>query len=191
MLIKVHEHEVLNAIAKSLPAASSVKKLVTVTGRAREEITEMLESLQKLQLLNVTGKNEVYLLKDGRTYLGLFDNEDKPATSNKTPPNYPTTKPHESLAVKAKDKPLDISTVAAELQSEQEVLTEIVKLDEPQGVLLSIEQLAEKLNQPAIEVSDIELKVQVLTRLAELLSDDIAGVLLDVKADLEKTLSAI
>ena len=57
---------------------------------------------------------------------------------------------------------------------------------EQPSVLLSINKLAEKLNKPALEINDIDIKQAALTKLADLMSDDIADLLLEIRYDLKR-----
>ncbi len=58
--------------------------------------------------------------------------------------------------------------------------------NEQHPVLASIDKIANKLNKPAIKIADCDLKTQALSKLAEIMSDDIAKLLLEIKCDLER-----
>lgn len=62
----------------------------------------------------------------------------------------------------------------------------IDKSESNHSVLMSIDELAAKLNKPAVQIVDCDLKGQALAKLADLMSDDIAELLLDIKSDLER-----
>ncbi len=165
----MRENTVLNAISTSHPVKSSFAKLTKETGMARNEIKEVVTDLNKIGYISTTTANEIYLVADGRKFLGLDnDNSDaKPTASSSKLPNINSSiKEPVSLIEKGK------------VNSEQPT--------EEHGVLTSIDELAMKLNKPVIEITDCDLKGQALTRLADLMSDDIAELLLDIKADLER-----
>ena len=163
MRLSLFEMTVLEAVTASLPGLSSVAKITKATGKSKEEVLKTLNSLGKLQLISVMNKNEVLLRKDGREYLGLPPESTKQPlsksvvnlTDQKEYPSYPESK---IIPVK-KEEELEIK-----------------------NVFNSLDALGAKLNS---KINDKELKTQVLQRLSEMLSDDIAGVLLAVRDDLD------
>lgn len=167
MRITVPENDVLKEMAAHYPTASSIAKLVKATGRARNDISEAVDGLIALKFVNKSDKNEVYLLVSGRKYVGIAD--DKPKDEAPMP------------------------TVSAQVTTNKKQLLTQAQATEPApvakqkpSVLLSIDALAEKLNKPTIEIADCDLKGQALAKLADLMADDIAELLLAIKSDLER-----
>jgi hypothetical protein len=150
----MHENDVLNAVASCHPVKSSYAKLVKVTGKARNDLTEIVTALKAVGFLNVTPSNEIYLLKDGLHYVGI--DHANPASSSSLSPDI-----------------------------EPKAFTEDQTSKPERTVFSSIEQLAIKLSKPTVEVDNVDLKAQTLTKLAEILSDDIAELLLEIKGDIE------
>jgi len=164
----MHENTIMLEIAKSYPSASSIKKLVTATGKARNEIVENLESLKLIGYISLTNKNEVYLLADGRKYLGVEN-----------------TTPIHSLPVDDKQKASDVKDADTALKASQNNVTSIGR--SKTKLLDQIKLLGEKLKQPDfnIHLTDAELKIAALRKLAPLLSDDLQELLEDIANDIE------
>ena len=175
MRINVNENTILKAVGESHPVKSSFAKLVKETGMARNEVTEVVDGLKKIGYVNVTPANEIYLKADGRKYLGID-------TVNSEVKSSPVV-----LIVPASmGKVKGSNTLSKDLEPKTLVNGEEKSLAPKTSVLSSIDDLAIKLNKPAIEITDCDLKGQALTKLADLMSDDIAELLLDIKADLER-----
>ncbi len=164
MRINVNENTILKAVGSLDPVKSSFAKLVKETGMARNEVTEVVAGLKKIGYVNTTPAHEVYLKADGRKYLGLDVLTSKGKTS--------TLKDNDDSGEDSY-----IKSVVAE-KDDHSV--------EQHGVLTSIDEQAIKLNKPVIKIVDCDLKGQALAKLADLMSDDIAELLLDIKADLER-----
>lgn len=167
MRISVSENIILKAVVACHPVKSSFAKLVKETGMARNEVEETIVDLKKIGYVNVTPANEIYLLKDGQKFLGV-DN-----VKSETAPPF-IRKPTQAVV---NDKQLP--SVEKETQQVQEA-------EKTPSVLLSIDDLAKKLNKPPVEIADCDLKGQALAKLADLMSDDIAELLLAIKSDLER-----
>lgn len=172
MRITLTENDVLKECGKSHPVASSIAKLTKATGRARNDIGEAVDALCKLKFINKTDKNEVYLLVSGREYLGMAT----VPIQGLVQPEIVQRKPLQPI----EDKP-------NEKQTQSIKATEKAQTTRSTSVLSSIEVLAQKLNKPPVNITDFDLKTQVLDRLSELMSDDIAELLLDIKSDLVST----
>jgi len=172
----MQENTVLKAIATCHPVKSSFAKLTKETGMARNEIEEVVTGLKKIGFVNVTPGNEVYFMEDGRNHLGIT--------------SVPTAK---SAQDKEERKPVVPALLTSALVARKPVVKQkVARLSEStietqqNGVLTSIDELAIKLNKPVIKITDCDLKGQALARLADLMSEDIAELLLDIKADLER-----
>lgn len=162
MRMTMHEHEVLTAIHTCHPVKSSYAKLVKATGKARNEIGEIVDGLKAIGYVNVTPANEIYLIKDGKAFLGISDE-----VKNNT---QPTTKDeHQEVA--------------------DEISQSFTPENEQHPVLASIDAFAETLNKPVLVIEDLDLKGEALAKLAPLLSDDIAELLLEIKSDLERAVA--
>lgn len=172
MRISMHEDEALKVIGKEDPTFSSIAKIVKETGRARNEIVEIVEGLQKIGFLKLTSKNEVYLVKDGREYLGICT------------PNVSASAIEKREPVKQKLEQVKQEIKPASTLSEVKT-SSIFNADKKRSkVFLEIAALADKLNKPVVAINDADLKVQALTRLAEFMADDIAELLIDVAKDI-------
>ena len=170
------EQKILNSIAKCYPTKSSYKKLVVETGMARNEVEEVVIGLKKIGYVNVTPKSEIYLIEDGKNYLGV--SSIKPENNNSV-----SAKPATNLPSKDEQQLQE----AIEASKTIKPVSDGNKLStEQHSVLASIDILEEKLNKPKQVVEELDLKGQALTRLASLMSDDIAKLLIDIKDDLER-----
>lgn len=186
--LTVVENQILNALAETLPANSSVKKLTKALGRAREEIVETLEGLGRLKMLSIANNNEVYLLKEGKAHLGLSPAKDEPksalAKSSVEQFNEELVpRVAKTIANKRADNLLNAESSGAINPARENESTEQTKRN---GLMVSLDKLTKKLGTPVHKVSERELKCEVLERLSIIVSDDIAEVLTDIKADLEK-----
>lgn len=161
----MQEIEVLKPIQCSHPVKSSYAKLVNSTGKARNEIEELVSGLKAIGYVNVTTANEIYLIKDGKAYLGIADDvkEKKVIVPTNNEPQEPAKEASQNFTPEFKKKSSLSHTV-----------------------LKSIDLLEQKINKPALVIEDLGLKMQALTKLAPLLSEDIAELLLEVKSDLER-----
>lgn len=175
MRITMHENEVLNAVMACHPTKSSLAKISTTTGKARNEVEEIVSGLKKIGYVNVTANKEVYLLEGGRKYLGITSN--KPESSQKMYRQEKQSLPKEHFdnndqsTVQLQDSDISVKTL-------------------PQHpVLDSVDAIAKKLNKPVIEINDLGLKSDLLTRLASFMSDDVAEVLVHIKDDLERAVA--
>jgi len=166
MRVTVNENNVMLAIASCHPIKSSVTKLVKNTGMARNEINELIGSLKKIGYVNATKNNEVYLLEDGKRYCGIINDNIRVKTVQPKKEESKNNEKQEFTAIQDKEDPQEQTETAS--------------------VLRSIETLASKLNAPIVDIANKELKGQVLTRLAELMSEDIAELLIAIKDDLER-----
>jgi biotin operon repressor len=175
MRINVNENTILKAVGESHPLKSSFAKLVKETGMARNEVTEVVDGLKKIGYVNVTPANEIYLKADGRKYLGIdtVNSEVK----------YSSSVQKEAAPISLAK---DCNVLSKDLEPKALVNGEEKSLTPKRSVLSSIDELAMKLNKPAIEIADRDLKGQALAKLADLMSDDIAELLLDIKSDLER-----
>ena len=183
--LTVVENQILKALAETLPANSSVKKLTKILGRARTEVVEGLEGLGRINFLRVNNKNEVFLRKDGRIHLGIYQTSEEPSELTAEQFNRGLVpRVAKALTGEASSKP-EISPKAAE-QFKKDLSSGGVGSVKKDSLMMSIDALAQKLNKPVHEVSERELKCEVLERLSIIVSDDIAEVLTDIKADLEK-----
>jgi hypothetical protein len=175
MRINVNENTILKAVGESHPVKSSFAKLVKETGMARNEVTEVVDGLKKIGYVNVTPANEIYLKADGRKYLGIeaVSSEIKSSCAvQKEVTTQVKTKGSNALSKDLEPKALDNGKEKS--------------LAPKRSVLSSIDELAMKLNKPVVEIADCDLKGQALAKLADLMSDDIAELLLDIKSDLER-----
>lgn len=163
MLLTMHENTILNAIAESHPVKSSYAKLVKVTGKARNDIDKNIRGLKAIGFVNVTTANEIYLLEDARKHLGIDSNQ-------KTAVRIPSAIPEQQK------------------QAASEVCTATHTDNDTRAnrVAAQLRVLDEQLNNPTIAISDNELKGRTLARLADLMADDIAALLLEIKSDLER-----
>ena len=157
----------MQAIGAVHPAKSSFSKLVKALGTtSRNEISEVVSGLKAVGYLNVTTVNEIYLLADGRKYLGIdIDGTGIP----------------ETLGINDKVA----SNSKATQQEKHAIATDVIEKKEP-DVLNSIAALGERLARPTININNIEIKTQALNELSKYLAEDIADLLLEVKADLER-----
>ena len=176
MRLSVMENKVLNAIAACYPTKSSYKKLTTELGVARNELLEVIDDLKKVKYVNDTPSNEIYLMKEGLKCMGI---EAIPTTKSaqvkegKSVDEFYTPSTKEEVTKVA----LGISVkVTDQLNSD----TREKRIDDQLNALL------EKISKPKSVIGDLELKGQVLTRLADIVSDDIAEVLLSVNEDLKQ-----
>ncbi len=176
MRITMHEHEILKAIHLCHPAKSSYAKLVKATGKARNEIGEIVDGLKAIGYVNVTPANEIYLIKDGKAFVGISDDiKDKAPLSS-----MPTTQ------LTAKDEQQASDAIEGSKKLKPHVQDAIDFSTEQHPVLASIDLLEQKLSKPVLVIDDLELKGQALAKLAPLLSEDIAELLLEIKGDLER-----
>lgn len=179
MRITMHEIEVLKAIGLCYPVKSSYAKLAKSTGKARNEIEELVGGLKAIGYVNVTPANEVYLIDDGRKYLGIG--------SNKPDSNKAIDKPSKAIPkLPVKDEQQVNDAIEGNKTLKPHLRDDIDFSTEQHPVLASIDALSEKLNKPKFVIEDLDLKGQALAKLAPLLSDDIAELLLEVKDDLER-----
>lgn len=163
MRLTMHENTILNAIAESYPVKSSYAKLVKLTGKARNDIDEIVLALKAVGFVNVTTDKEIYLLEDGRKHLGIDSNKTQTVRIPSAKPEQQKKSASEVCTAMHTDNNTRANRVAAQLRV-----------------------LDEQLNKQSIEISDNELKGQTLARLAELMADDIAALLLEIKSDLER-----
>lgn len=177
--MSMHEHQVLKAIADCHPVKSSYSKLVKETGMARNEIEEITGDLKKIGYLNITPAKEVYLMEDGRKHLGI--SSDKSESSKVTP-----LPPKAAIKLPAKDEQQVQEVIEGNKALKPHVQDDIDFTNEQHPVFASIDELALKLNQPVVEIIDCDLKCQALTKLADLMSEDIADLLIDIKNDLKR-----
>ena len=166
----MHENTVLNAISTSHPVKSSFAKLTKETGMARNEIIEVVTDLKEIGYINTTTANEIYLVADGRKFLGL-DNDNSKAKS-------PGNSTEEIIAISGH------RDIAADIETSSSASEEVISPEST--VFKSIDELATKLSEPVFEINDLALKGQALTKLAALMSEDISDLLLEVKEDLER-----
>lgn len=177
MRISIHEQKILNAVADCYPVKSSFAKLVKETGKARNEIEEIVGGLKRIGYVNITTANEIYLIDDGRKYLGIGS-----AVKTKPVNELPSKAVSHFQQRISKDKAAE----PAESKLPSKTTEQAQETKPAHGVLLSIDELARKLNKPVVEIADCDLKGQALAKLADLMADDIAALLLEIKGDLER-----
>ena len=178
MRLTVNENTILKAIGESHPVKSSFAKLVKESGMARNEIEDTVDGLKKVGYLNVTAVNEIYLLDDGRKYLGINSLSVKAKSPGNSTDEIIAASEHHNISSDKEPTPFVGSVSSVAIND---------PLDAKQHpILTAIDDLESKLNKPANVITDLDLKGQALTKLAALLSEDIAELLLDVKADLER-----
>ncbi len=174
MNLSLKEIEILNALKAEYPKPSSVKKLALFTHRERSVIKNVLHGLKALTLLSVTDKNEVYLLKAGKEYLGVDYTDIKPFIKSDSA---------EVHVLKANPVESSVTTIEKEA-------TAAPKETLPINIEQSLLNLASKLKVRRVSISELSLKVEVLERLSLLLSDDISDVLSAIAKDLTATNAA-
>jgi biotin operon repressor len=180
MKLHLHEIEALKAIGKIDPVFSSFAKLEKETGRARNEIKEIIEGLAKIGYLKATPKNEVYLLKDGREYLGL-----SPASTGL--PNATLVKRNivESVPV-AMSK--DTNPIVREVPTftKNQPATATRKSISRTVLFDEIKTVSECVNYDPVFIDNKELKTDVLIELAKTLPVNVSSLLIDIAKDLRK-----
>lgn len=173
MNLSLKEIEILNALQREYPKPSSVKKLELATKRDRSVIKNTLVGLKALLLLSVTDKSEVYLLKAGKEYLGIGNID------------YADIKPFVSDYVTCKSE----CAVSPVVVSDEVVPKNTAKvITEPASDISTLDaafvELEVQLKKRDIRIDELSLKIEVLNRLSELLSDDISEVLNSIAKDL-------
>ena len=147
----MRENTVLNAISTSHPVKSSFAKLTKETGMARNEIKEVVTDLNKIGYISTTTANEIYLVADGRKFLGL-DNDNSKVRS-------PGNSTEEIIAVSGhRDISADIDPLAS--ASEETISPEST-------VFKSIDELEARLNKPVFEINDLKLKGQTCLMISQ------------------------
>ena len=158
-ILSASDHTILNSILVCHPVKSSLAKLVRDTRLDRNKVSSCIDGLEAIGYVKTSPKNEIWLAKDGREFLGADESKSeikKELISEK------------QLLENAKTQ-------------EQEQKTERAP-----SVLSSINELGKQLNKPTIKINNLNLKSDSLTELSKILSDDIADLLLDIKSDLER-----
>lgn len=114
-----------------------------------------------------------------------FIKGDKPAEfTGKVPTGVKAT---DNVTVKVTKIESDLNGVAAD----DLLYTETVKVcDKSASVLNSLEKLEQKVNAPGIHINDRVLKSSVLSRLSQIVSEDISDVLLAINNDLNNVSNA-
>ena len=179
MRITLAEREILKAMADIYPTPSSIKKLTTATGKATNEVAELVSGLKLLQLVNDTAKKEVYLLKDGKVEMGVYE----PSA---------VAQPKVVLGSPVNSAPAFVTQAEKELLSEslkrQRSGPTVTKIEavttKKHSVFEQLEDLERKLTAPTIIVESLTLKSAVLLQLSRILAPDIGEVLLEVNEDL-------
>ena len=180
MRITLAEREILKAIADIHPKPSSIKKLTTATGKATNEVAELVSGLKLLQLVNDTAKKEVYLLKDGKVEMGVYE------PSAVAQPKVVLGSPANSapaFVTQAEKESLSESLNRQQSGSKVTVIEPTPTIKKP-SVFEQLEQLEQKLTAPTIVVESLALKSAVLLQLSKILAPDISEVLLEVNEDL-------
>lgn len=167
MNLSAKEIEILNSLQREYPKPSSVKKLALSTGRDRSVIKNTLHGLKTLTMLSVTDKNEVYLLKSGKEYLGVdYSDMDPFVREDRT----------KVTVLKSKATESSVTPI------EKEAITAPATTNIEQAFV----ELEDQLKKRDIRIDELSLKIEVLERLAGLLSDDISLVLANIVQDLMK-----
>ena len=191
MRISMAENDVLKELTNAHPLASSISKLVTATGRARNEIVEAVDGLVQLTYVSKSKKDEVYLLAVGREYQGIHTAE-KAKPKNKAPSIVCRTFHNLKHEVKTSEKQLPSDAKAAERSPEEQTVDQVSKVSGLSGetrvkrIALQLKAAKDKLNKERQVVEEIQLKTDALTELSKILSDDISELLLEIKDDLER-----
>jgi len=163
MNLSLKEIEVMKELQREFPKQSSVKRLVEATNRDRSVIKNVLVGLKSLTFISVTDKNEVYLLRSGKEYLGLGSAPVKVSSE-----------------VATQSKPTSTLTLASSSPG-KEIINKSTSIE------MAFTELENKLNQKPLTIEELGLKLNVLKRLSVLLSPDIGEVLIDISSDLTRT----
>ena len=188
MMITIQERAILKAIADIYPKASSIKKLTIATGKARNEVNELVEGLKKLQLINTTNKDEVYLLKDGKVEMAVMEPSERAKSDEDVRQKAKLAANNETASVKADvalaEKSLNRQHLSAHHENHNKPNLSIVPEVANTSVFEQLKDLEQKLSAPSIVVESLTLKSAVLLQLSKILAPDISEVLLEVNEDL-------
>ncbi|MFT6586059.1 MAG: hypothetical protein ACJAUY_000640 [Cognaticolwellia sp.] len=192
------ERVILKAISDVYPKASSIKKLTVATGKARNEVDELVDGLKKLQLINTTNKGEVYLLKDGKLEMGVYEPSERAKSDEEVKLNAKLSAENSNMKDSVK---CDIAlaeksfarTVApfvthvekTALNSNKPNLAAVTNAAKS-PVFDQLKELEQKLSSPAIIIDDLTIKSAVLVQLSNILALDIGELLLEINEDLLK-----
>jgi len=188
MMITIQERAILKAIADIYPKASSIKKLTIATGKARNEVDELVEGLKKLQLINTTSKDEVYLLKDGKVEMAVMEPSERAKSDEDVRQKAKLAASNETASVKADvalaEKSLNRQPLSAHHENHNKPNLSIVPEVSNTSVFEQLKDLEQKLSAPSIAVESLTLKSAVLLQLSKILAPDISEVLIEVNEDL-------